>query len=210
MRICEQLLFYFGINYLPKDRILEEGVVNDFNRLISRTRNLLIILAGSPRSGKSWVSDNYIKRKARNTVSINPDDISLTFTKDPNKFKMGSIELSKARAEKMLSNRKDKPIFIYDSTGFDIGRIFSLATKAKQNNFSIFVVNVFAPLKETIERNQEADRKVDEDYLIKRWKTAQDNIKKIADKVNPDRYFIVMNSHGKQHWYEYKNNKISK
>jgi hypothetical protein len=71
-------------------------------------------------------------------------------------------------------------------------------------------VNVFAPLKETLERNKQADRKVDEDYLIRRWKHAQDNIKKIETAVRPEDYFIVVNTAGKQYWYRYKNGRIVK
>jgi len=201
---------YFGIQHFLLEDFLLENTMNDFNKLISRRRRLLVILAGSPRSGKTWVYKKYIQAKVKNSISINPDDISYVFTKDPNIHKVAATRLSTSKAEKVVSDRKDDPVIVYDSTGFDVNRIKRIVDKARENRFYVIIINVFAPLKETIERNRQSSRKVDEDYLVKRWKAAQANIKILSKAIEPEEYFIVINSQDRQFWYKYENERIVK
>jgi len=203
----------FLIESLLRDHIeiLLERAENDFNRLVSRNNNILFLLTGHPRSGKSSIVRKYILPKMKNVKQVNPDDISLMFTKDPNEFHKGSTFLSLQTSKNFFKNsRKDNANLVYDSTGSDTIRLGSIVAPARKSGYRVIALSVFAPLKTALKRNQEADRQVDTEYLVNSWMKAQSNIKKIFSTVRPDEHFVVMNSDDNVVWYKYDGNKIMK
>jgi predicted kinase len=189
---------------------LQEGAINDFNKLISRNTGFLFLLAGSPRSGKSNFVDKFITPKQRGLVITNPDDIALMFTGDPNIHKRGSTNMSVKRSQAMLKTRKDKLSFVYDSTGSDNTRLKTLADQAKQNGYKVIVINVIAPLKVALDRNKKAARHVSVDYLVPAWKTAQANIKKLHQSIKPDFQFVAASFDNKYVLYSYDGKKMNR
>jgi len=189
---------------------LVEGAVNDFSKKISRGDKFFFLLAGSPRSGKSTIVNKYILPRQRNIQIVNPDDISLLFTKDPNIYKSGATRLSNKRAKSLLKNRKDNASFVYDSTGYDNKRLKTLSDEAKKEGYKVVLLSVFTPLKTALKRNKESERNVDQDYLIDRWKQAQENISVLSKYIKPYLHFIVVSMNERDVWYEYKQGKIKR
>lgn len=211
MLLKEALYTEAVLNIVNKTGYLLEGAINDFNKLISRDNQFFFIISGSPRSGKSFIVDKYIKSKIRNLSTSNPDDISLAFTKDPNAYYQGSTKMSRDKALNYLKkDRKDKGSFVYDSTGGDIGRVSVMSNQGKNNGYKVIVLSVFAPLKTTIQRNAAAERNVDQEYLKDSWKQAQKNISKINKTVSPFKHFVVVNMGSNQYFYEYDGKRIKR
>ena len=206
-------LFHVLLEQLLSENLiipLNEGAINDFNRIISRDSGFLFLLAGSPRSGKSNFVEKFIIPKQRGLTITNPDDIALMFTKDPNVHKRGSTNMSVKRSQALLKTRKDKLSFVYDSTGSDNTRLKTLADQAKKNGYKIVVINVIAPLKVTLDRNKKADRHVDVEYLIPAWKKTQSNIKSLHQSIKPDYQFVAASFDNKYVLYSYDGKRMKR
>lgn len=75
--------------------ISEEVSKNDPIPEINRIKNGIgIILLGTPGSGKSTFINNFILPKNSSFKKFSTDDVSLLYTKDPNKYHIGSSELN--------------------------------------------------------------------------------------------------------------------
>lgn len=197
------------ITHLLKEEGFLEGAINDFNKITSRNK-ICYLFVGHPRSGKSTIV-NKILSKNKNIKKIDPDEISLMFTKDPNMYKVGSSTIGMNLSKSFFQNdRKDNASFIYDSTGSNVERLKIIATSAKKLGYKVIVINVFAPFKTTIDRNEKSKRQVSSDYLVDQWNKKYLIMKHVWNQVKPDEHFIVANTETGQSWYKYNGKKIEK
>jgi predicted ABC-type ATPase len=198
--------------FLVEFDILDEGAENDFKKIASKSSRLAFILTGSPRAGKSTVVNKFIRPRSKGLKQINPDDISLQVTKDPNVHHMPATKLSMAQSGLFFKDRKDDANFIYDSTGGSPRRLSRLSKTAKEAGYTVIIVSVLAPLKDTIKRNAASDRHVDDEYLIRKWKQAQSDLPKINAVVKPKHHFVVVNTGSRRIaiWYRYDGSRITK
>jgi len=186
----------------------------DFQTITERSKNdpipeisenkIGIILLGTPGLGKSYFSDNYIQTK-RKIKRFSTDDVSLRFTKDPNKYYKTASELN---LKSLLTFIEQEHSFIYDTTGTHTENITKVVKSAKEKNYKIIFIHLIGPIELSIRQNLERDRQVDLEYIEYSYTSQFPNMRKYYEELKPDSYYIVYNKDGKYKFYKYSKGNI--
>jgi len=178
---------------------LYENSKNDPIPEITRFDKLGIILLGVPGIGKSTFIKNHILNKNPNIKIFSTDDVSLTFSKDPNKYKEGSSELNVKRLELFIKSGKS---FIYDTTGTQKENITNITNLSKENNYTILFIHIMGTKDLSLKQNKKRERHVDIDYIELAYQNQFKNMKYFSN-LNPNSYYIVYNLDGKYKFMKY-------
>lgn len=142
---------------------------------------------GSPGIGKSTFIKEYIHPRNFNLKVFSTDDVSLTFTKDPNIYYPQSSDLN---INKLFNFIKTGNGFIYDTTGNSKENITNIFNTSKSMGYTIIFIHLIGSLEMAKLGNKSRERNVDDDYLVKSL-MIQNNLMKLYSKLNPDNYYIV-------------------
>jgi predicted kinase len=186
--------------------INEEWSKNDPIPELNEKNKLGIILMGTPGLGKSYFSKNYIQPR-QEIKTFSTDDVSMKFTKDPNKYYPGAADLNIRGLLKFMDNGNS---FIYDTTGTHPDQIFKIVQKAKKSGYKILFIHLVGPLDLSLKQNQLRDRQVDPEYIEFSYQTQFPNMKTYFNQLHPDGYYIVYNKEGKYKFYKYVGGKLLK
>jgi predicted ABC-type ATPase len=193
------------LNY--QEFLLTETSKNDPIPLITREKKgLFIVMLGSPASGKSTFTHNFILPRNPTFKVINPDDISLTRSGgDPTKYIHGTSALS---IKYLLNVAQGKHNLLYDSTGTDFERIAILTSKLRALGYKIVFIHFLVPLKTSLElnihRKSTEGRFVQEPYVKASHEKSLEMIKKIYySQLYPDNYYLIYNKLDYMMLYEY-------
>jgi predicted kinase len=167
---------------------------------------LAIILMGTPGLGKSYFNKNYIQPR-QEIKTFSTDDVSLMFTKDPNKYYPASSELN---IKRLLTFMDTNQSFIYDTTGTHPDQVFRLVQKAKKQKYKVLFIHLIGTLEMSLKQNQMRDRQADPEYIEFSYKTQFPNMKTYFDQLKPDAYYLVYNKEGKYKFYKFSNGKLLK
>jgi len=170
-----------------------------------------VILLGVPGSGKSTFSKNVIMKYQRNIKSFSTDDISLRFTKDPNKYHLGSSELN---VQYLLNYINSGQNFIYDTTGANDKAVFDVFKAAKKMDYKVIFILMLIDLNtakyQNLTRFKKGGHMADQEYIdfvySKQLRTTKDFLK----YLNPDSFYIVNNNNNKYKYFKYSDNEILK
>ena len=173
------LRFYGFIN--------EEFSKNDPVPELNFESSLGIILLGSPGIGKSTFYNKFILPRKSDIKKFSTDDVSLTFTKDPNTYKEGASELNIRRLLKFIETGNS---FVYDTTGTQEENIRKIIIESKKRGYKIIFIHLIGSKELATSGNLSRDRKVPMYYLD----TAFGKQKKLMDifsQLQNDNYYIV-------------------
>lgn len=187
--------------------INEEWSKNDPIPELNIKSKLGIILLGPPGIGKSTFVKNFILPRNQNIKTFSTDDVSLTFTKDPNIHHKGSSELNLNRLKKFMETGQS---FIYDTTGTQEVNVRDIHNTAKFNGYTTIFIHLVGTLDTSINQNLNRDRQVSTDYIKLAYDKQFGNISKYSQELHPDGYYIVQNSNGKYKFSKYDSGKILK
>jgi len=178
---------------------INEHSKNDPIPEINRENKLSIILLGAPGVGKSTFITNNILSKNRNIKIFSTDDISLTFTKDPNVYKSNSSELN---IKRLMSYIKTGRSYIYDTTGTQKDNITNVILESKKYDYTIILIQIMGTLDLSIKQNKMRNRTVPFDYIKLSYDKQYMNMKYFAS-LDPNNYYIVYNLDGKYKYMKY-------
>ena len=188
--------------------ITEEVSKNDPIPEVLRYPNALgIILLGTPGAGKSTFINNFIMPRNLKFKSFSTDDVSLMFTKDPQKYYQGSSDLN---IERLLLFLKSGQNFIYDTTGAQDKNVFDIVKSSRKFGYKIIFIQVMVDIETAKRQNLQRNRTVDEYYIDFVYSRQHQNMKDYSKLLNPDNYYIVYNLEGKYKYYQYKDGKMYK
>lgn len=165
-----------------------------------------IVLMGTPGLGKTHFNKNYIQTK-KQIKTFSTDDVSLRFTKDPNKYYDGSSDLN---IKMLLTFMDSGNSFIYDTTGTHPDQIFKIVQKAKKLSYKIIFIHLVGPLELSLKQNQIRDRQVDPEYIRFSYQNQFPNMKTYSSQLSPDAYYIIYKKDNKYKFYKYKDGNILK
>lgn len=190
----------------------EEVSKNDPIPEINRIKDGIgIILLGSPGSGKSTFINNFILPKNSSFKKFSTDDVSLLYTKDPNKYHVGASELNISMLLKFIESGKN---FIYDTTGAQDKNVFDICKKAKDNNYKILFIQILVDLetskKQNAKRAEQGGHKVDDDYIDFVYSRQYQNMIDYSKLLNPNGFYVVFNKSGKYKYFKLINGKLFK
>jgi predicted kinase len=188
---------YFSFNENSKNDAIPE---------IGRSKKLAIILLGAPGVGKSTFASNYITNKDRTIKTFSTDDISLTLTKDPKKYRAGSSELNLRKLEIYIKTGRS---FIYDTTGTQKENVRNITELSRKSGYTIIYINLIGTLDLSIKQNLQRDRNVPIDYVQKSYDSQFGNMRFFSD-LKPDNYYIVYNLDGKYKFMKYESDGLMK
>lgn len=141
----------------------------------------LIIMAGLPGSGKSYVRKKYFS----GFTFVDCDDLKKTIkgydTKNPREFHAQSKVLEKQAIYNLMAEGKS---FVYDTTASNTDRIVKMVKEAQSLGYNVFITYVKTSLATAIERNSKRDRVVPEEIIIEKYNlmgTSMEILKKYAD-----------------------------
>ena len=186
--------------------INEEVSKNDPIPELNDKSKLGIILMGTPGLGKSYFSKHYIQPR-QEIKTFSTDDISLRFTKDPNKYYVGASDLNIRNLLKFIESGSS---FIYDTTGTYPDQLFRIVQKARKNGYKILFIHLIGPLELSLKQNLQRDRQVDPEFIEFSYKTQFPNMKTYFEQLKPDAYYIVYNKEGKYKFFKYVNGRLLK
>lgn len=156
--------------------------------------------------GKSYFSKHYIQPR-QEIKTFSTDDISLRFTKDPNKYYVGASDLNIRNLLKFIESGSS---FIYDTTGTYPDQLFRIVQKARKNGYKILFIHLIGPLELSLKQNLQRDRQVDPEFIEFSYKTQFPNMKTYFEQLKPDAYYIVYNKEGKYKFFKYVNGRLLK
>jgi len=185
--------------YKFKDFILnEEHSKNDPIIELNTSNKLGIILLGVPGIGKSYFVKNFIIPRNSNIKTFSTDDVSLSFTKDPNVYYKNS---SKLNLDRLFGFIERDMSFIYDTTGVNQKNIINVFDKAKERDFDIIFIHLIGEKEIAEKGNISRDRKVSSDYIKKAY-GAQSSIIKNCLELKPKSYYFVERSEKDYQFYK--------
>jgi predicted kinase len=188
--------------------ITEEVSKNDpIPEVLRYPNGLGIILLGTPGAGKSTFINNFIMPRNPKFKSFSTDDVSLMFTKDPQKYYQGSSDLN---IERLLLFLKSGQNFIYDTTGAQDKNVFDIVKSSRKFGYKIIFIQVMVDIETAKRQNLQRNRTVDEYYIDFVYSRQHQNMKDYSKLLNPDNYYIVYNLEGKYKYYQYKDGKMYK
>lgn len=170
-----------------------------------------IILLGLPGSGKSTFARNVISKYQSNIKSFSTDDISLSITKDPNKYHDGSSELN---TKYLLNYIKSGQNFIYDTTGVNKESIFDIYKSAKKQGYKVLFILMLIDLdtakNQNLLRFKKGGHKTDQDYIEFVYSSQLRTTKDFLKYLKPDQFYIVNNKDGKYKYFKHTGDEILK
>jgi len=188
--------------------ITEEVSKNDpIPEVLRYSNGLGIILLGTPGAGKSTFINNFIMPRNPKFKSFSTDDVSLMFTKDPQKYYQGSSDLN---IERLLLFLKSGQNFIYDTTGAQDKNVFDIVKSSRKFGYKIIFIQIMVDIETAKRQNLQRNRTVDEYYIDFVYSRQHQNMKDYSKLLNPDNYYIVYNLEGKYKYYQYKDGKMYK
>jgi predicted kinase len=185
--------------------LIIENSKNDPIPELNKKNKLGIILLGAPGIGKSTFVKTFIRNQTIKTFST--DDVSLTFTKDPNVYHKRSSEINLNRTKGFIKTGQS---FIYDTTGTQEKNIKNIHNLAKLNGYTTIFIHIIGPLDVALKQNKIRNRQVPNNYIKHAYDRQFSNISKYFKDLNPNAYYIVQNNNGKYKFSKYQNNKILK
>tara|TARA_B110001454_G_scaffold102396_1_gene96624 strand:+ start:597 stop:1286 length:690 start_codon:yes stop_codon:yes gene_type:complete len=165
-----------------------------------------IFLAGSPGSGKSYVSQNLLIGTGLSTIN---SDLAYEFLAKKHKVDLGNpAEISsdkgqeiRDRAKEITKKREELWVdgrlgLIIDGTGREIGKVID--SKKDLNDLGYDTMMLFVNTSEEVaqERNASRPRTIPADMVTKMWKNTQNNIMKFQQVFGASRFLILDNSGG--------------
>lgn len=188
--------------------ITEEVSKNDpIPEILRYSSGLGIILLGTPGAGKSTFINNFIMPRNPKFKSFSTDDVSLMFTKNPQKYHQGSSELN---IERLLLFLKSGQNFIYDTTGAQDKNVFDIVKASRKFGYKIVFIQVMVDIETAKRQNLQRNRTVDEYYIDFVYSRQHQNMKDYSKLLTPDNYYIVYNIQGKYKYYQYKDGRLYK
>lgn len=167
---------------------LFEWSKNDPIPEISKKKDKLgIILLGTPGIGKSTFIGEFIHPRNFNIKVFSTDDVSLTFTKDPNVYYEPSSELNLKRLFSFIESGQS---FIYDTTGTQQQNIINVLNISKQFGYTTIFIHLSGSIEMSRIGNLSRQRQVPDDYLIRSYQK-QKSSQEVYSKMNHDGYYIV-------------------
>ena len=188
--------------------INEEWSKNDPIQELNTEEKLGIILIGTPGVGKTTFIKEFILPRKSNIRTFSTDDVSLLFTKDPNKYYGKASDLNILRLKKYIETSGHS--FVYDTTGSQDKPVFDVFNLARRNGYCVIFVHLIAPLDISLLQNLQRDRNVDEDYIRFVYDRQWHSMKDYARLLRPDNYYIVTNFTGKYKFHRYEDGKMMK
>ena len=186
--------------------ILEHSKNDPIPEISEKKDKLGIILLGTPGLGKSYFINNFIQPR-QEIKSFSTDDVSLRFTKDPQRYHQGSAELNVRNLLQFIDSGNS---FIYDTTGTQPDQIFKIVQKSKRQGYYIMFVHLVGTLEQSLRQNLSRSRQVDPEYIEFSYNTQFSNMKTYFEQLNPDAYYVVYNKEGKYKFYKYVGGKLLK
>lgn len=142
----------------------------------------LIIMAGLPGSGKS-----YIRNKMFNEFAyVDCDELKKTIKgydpKNPGAVHAESKILEKQEIYTKMTNGES---FVYDTTGTNSDRVVSMIKEAQGVGYVVTIAHVKTTLATALERNSKRERVVPEEIVLEKYEqmeTSMQIVKKFADE----------------------------
>jgi predicted kinase len=181
-----------------KDNEIKESI-NDANLF------KCVFMAGGPGSGKSFYSKKMFAGFAN---FVNSDVVfernlkkeNLPFDIDPSNKEIHAKQLSAREAAKRLTDTRMGywvngmlPLVI-DGTGKDLAKITKQKETMERIGYDTYMVFVNTSLEVAIERNEERERSVPEDFVKQAWNQVQGNIGGFQTLFGGENFLIVDNS----------------
>jgi predicted kinase len=169
--------------------IYEEFSKNDPVPEISRQKSKLgIILLGLPGAGKSTFIKDFILPRNSQFKSFSTDDVSLLYTKDPNKYHEKSSILNIEKLSKFITTGQN---FIYDTTGAHERNIFRIVNEARKQKYTVIFIQLISDVETAKQRNLSRQRVVSDEYIDFVQSRQQQNMISYSKFLKPDNYYIV-------------------
>lgn len=189
-----------------------------------RDKNLFVILLGSPGSGKSYFTKNFLNKYndfkvfdpdsinfKRNLHGINPEKEKLS-PKDANKHISFNTGLVYQYLKNALTTKDNKEAFVYDTTGSNINNIKEVSFLAKELGYTVVIILIHRDLEtaksSTISRQKIEGREVDLNYLEEVYDKLRKNWKLYSEFT--DSYYIVDSYDNAYHFWKLKNGSFQK
>lgn len=176
------------INNFSDFHINEEWSRNDAVPELRMNGKLGIILLGAPGVGKSTFISKYILPRNQNIKTFSTDDVSLSFTKDPNVYYQNSSILNIKRIKLHIDSGKS---FIYDTTGTSEHNVKDIYNYSKKHGYTTIIIHLVAPLDVSLMQNSFRDRNADINYVLDSYEKQYLNMSKYYRELKPDGYYIV-------------------
>ena len=163
-------------------------------------------LAGGPGSGKSWVSERTLSGMGLKVINsdnsfaraLEKESMSLNMaTTDEKEIARRDAIRTKAKARTGVQLKlalEGRLGLILDSTGRDVARIESEASKMKYIGYDTYMVFVNTSLEVALKRNQMRARKVPDAIVISNHKQVQKNIGLLQRMFGQSNFVIVDNN----------------
>ena len=190
----------------------EEYSKNDPIPEINRKQDKLgIVLLGLPGSGKSTFAKKFIIPHNSNIKTFSTDDVSLRFSKDPNRYYPGASELNILALKSYMKSGQN---FIYDTTGSNDKNVFDITKLAHQNGYSVMFILILIDIetakKQNAKRGNIGGHLVDDDYIDYVYSTQLRTTKDYVNYIKPDSFYVVLNKDGKYKYYKFDNGELKK
>ena len=192
--------------------INEEYSKNDPIPEINRKQEKLgIVLLGLPGSGKSTFAKKFIIPHNSNIKTFSTDDVSLRFSKDPNRYYPGASELNILALKSYMKSGQN---FIYDTTGSNDKNVFDITKLAHQNGYSVMFILILIDIEtakiQNSKRGNIGGHLVDDDYIDYDYSTQLRTTKDYVNYIKPDSFYVVLNKDGKYKYYKFDNGELKK
>ena len=167
-------------------------------------------LAGGPGSGKSWVSERTLSGMGLKVINsdnlfaraLEKESMSLNMaTTDEKEIARRDAIRTKAKARTGVQLKlalEGRLGLILDSTGRDVARIESEASKMKYIGYDTYMVFVNTSLEVALKRNQMRARKVPDAIVISNHKQVQKNVGLLQRIFGQSNFVIVDNNKRKE------------
>jgi len=190
----------------------EEYSKNDPIPEINRQQEKLgIVLLGLPGSGKSTFAKRFIIPHNSNIKTFSTDDVSLMFSKDPNKYHPGASELNITYLKSYMKSGNN---FIYDTTGSNDKSIFDVTKLAHKYGYNVIFILILIDIEtskqQNIKRGNIGGHLVDDDYIDFVYSTQLQTTKNYLKYIKPDNFYVVLNKEGKYKYYKFDNGELKK
>ena len=178
---------------------------------LHQKEKLGIILLGLPGSGKSTFAKNVIIPVNRNVKTFSTDDVSLRFTKDPNKYHPSSAYLNLKYLKNYTISGQN---FIFDTTGANDKAVLDIYQASKENNYDLIYILLLTDLQtakdRNIERGEAGGHEVDSEYIDYVYSMQRQTTKDYIKSTKPKAFYIVSNTNGKYKYFKHTGDDILK
>lgn len=128
--------------------------------------NELIIMAGLPGSGKSYIRSKYYSKYH----VVDCDEIKKTLPNyDPNQPRALHQESKIVERLEIYQHLKHKDSFVYDTTATNTDKIVKLIMQAQDLGYVVTVVYVKVNLTTAMRRNSQRDRVVPDEVILDKY-----------------------------------------